>query len=137
MKLALLLFCLAGLFIQYLATDQKQDNCYLPDQCEIIDYHYWYESVLICKNLYAKLDEKRFNNETLHACKKFNYITTHGKHHFRMIIQPDNNDLSSRILKNSSSFEIYKILNSLGPMLRYKVWKLNEMTEQWEFFGNF
>ena len=78
MKLALLLFCLVGLFSRYFhieATGKKQENCYLPDQCELIKYQGWYESILICKNLYSKFDEKQFN-ETLNTCKKFKHLTS-------------------------------------------------------------
>ena len=123
MKLALLLFCLARLFNRYFHIEvigNKQDNCYFPNQCEFIDEDNWYESVLICKSLYPKFDEKRFN-ETLNGCKKFKYITTHGKVYFTMIVKPENNDFSSRILQNSSSFEIDKIINSLGPTLENSV----------------
>ena len=122
MKLALLLFCLFGLFNGYFhieAKIEKKDKCYLPDQCELIKYHGRYESVLICKNLYSKFDEKRFN-ETINTCKKLKHAINRFRQYFRLIIAPEN-DWSSRILKNSS-FEIYKILTSLAPKLERNTW---------------
>lgn len=121
----LTLISLIVIIVQYLRpidSDTKiilkkpTNSCYFPDRCELIDFKEWhYQSYLVCKSLYSKFDETRFNNKSKYTCERY----FRKSDLLTLIVYPES---KNSILDNS--FESYKIFDHTRGLSEYFSYKL-------------